>query len=129
MRFEIDLVRIVDESGEDYLYHKSLFVFVDLPKKGCLIHSGVSLLTSGRSVRNLANQSFLERYTRALSIGRSRVVGCFQLIFSAQLLRRLDVARSASVESGRLGKAPTRRFSQTHSRLDFPRGIFSSSPF
>ena len=27
-----DLVRIVDESGEDYLYHKSLFVFVDLPK-------------------------------------------------------------------------------------------------
>lgn len=26
------LVRIVDESGEDYLYHKSLFVFVDLPK-------------------------------------------------------------------------------------------------
>lgn len=27
-----DLVRIVDESGEDYLYHKSHFVFVDLPK-------------------------------------------------------------------------------------------------
>lgn len=27
-----DLVRFVDESGEDYLYHKSLFVFVDLPK-------------------------------------------------------------------------------------------------
>ena len=27
-----DLVRIVDESGEDYLYHKSLFVFVELPK-------------------------------------------------------------------------------------------------
>ena len=27
-----DLVRVVDESGEDYLYHKSLFVFVDLPK-------------------------------------------------------------------------------------------------
>ena len=26
-----DLVRIVDESGEDYLYHKSHFVFVDLP--------------------------------------------------------------------------------------------------
>jgi hypothetical protein len=26
-----DLVRIVDESGEDYLYHKSLFVFVDFP--------------------------------------------------------------------------------------------------
>lgn len=25
-----DLVRIVDESGEDYLYHKSHFVFVDL---------------------------------------------------------------------------------------------------
>ena len=24
-------VRIVDESGEDYLYHKSLFVFVDFP--------------------------------------------------------------------------------------------------
>ena len=26
-----DLVRIVDESGEDYLYHRSHFVFVDLP--------------------------------------------------------------------------------------------------
>jgi len=26
-----DLVRIVDESGEDYLYHKSLFAFVDFP--------------------------------------------------------------------------------------------------
>lgn len=26
-----DLVRIVDESGEDYLYHKSHFLFVDLP--------------------------------------------------------------------------------------------------
>lgn len=24
-----DLIRIVDESGEDYLYHKSHFVFVD----------------------------------------------------------------------------------------------------
>ena len=27
-----DLVRIVDESGEDYLYDKSYFVFVDFPK-------------------------------------------------------------------------------------------------
>jgi hypothetical protein len=27
-----DLVRIVDESGEDYLYHKSHFVFVDFSK-------------------------------------------------------------------------------------------------
>ena len=27
-----DLVRIVDESGEDYLYHKSHFVFVAFPK-------------------------------------------------------------------------------------------------
>ena len=26
-----DFVRIVDESGEDYLYHKSFFVFVDFP--------------------------------------------------------------------------------------------------
>ena len=26
-----DLVRLVDESGEDYLYHKSHFVFVDFP--------------------------------------------------------------------------------------------------
>jgi len=25
-------VRIVDESGEDYLYHKSHFVFVDFPE-------------------------------------------------------------------------------------------------
>lgn len=29
---EDDLVRIVDESGEDYLYHESHFVFVDFPK-------------------------------------------------------------------------------------------------
>ena len=27
-----DFVRIVDESGEDYLYHRSHFVFVDFPK-------------------------------------------------------------------------------------------------
>ena len=27
-----DLVRIVDESGEDYLYHKSLFLFVEIPR-------------------------------------------------------------------------------------------------
>ena len=27
-----DLVRIVDESGEDFLYHKSHFVFVDFPR-------------------------------------------------------------------------------------------------
>ncbi len=27
-----DLIRIVDESGEDYLYHKSHFLFVDFPK-------------------------------------------------------------------------------------------------
>ena len=26
------LVRIVDESGEDYLYHKSHFAFVDFPR-------------------------------------------------------------------------------------------------
>lgn len=26
-----DLIRIVDESAEDYLYHKSLFVLVDFP--------------------------------------------------------------------------------------------------
>jgi hypothetical protein len=29
---EDDLVRIVDESGEDYLYHNSHFAFVDFPK-------------------------------------------------------------------------------------------------
>jgi hypothetical protein len=26
-----ELVRIVDESGEDYLYHRDYFVFVDFP--------------------------------------------------------------------------------------------------
>lgn len=26
-----DFIRVVDESGEDYLYHKSLFVLVELP--------------------------------------------------------------------------------------------------
>ena len=29
---EDDLVRVVDESGEDYLYHKSQFALVDFPK-------------------------------------------------------------------------------------------------
>jgi hypothetical protein len=27
-----DLVRIIDESGEDYLYHKTHFAFVKFPK-------------------------------------------------------------------------------------------------
>ena len=27
-----DLVRIMDESGEDYLYHKAYFVFVNFPR-------------------------------------------------------------------------------------------------
>ena len=39
-----DLVRIVDESGEDYLYHQSHFVFVDFPpavKKKVLALQGV----------------------------------------------------------------------------------------
>jgi len=40
-----DLVRIVDESGEDYLYHKDHFVFVDFPpvvKKKLLALAGAS---------------------------------------------------------------------------------------
>lgn len=40
-----DLVRIVDESGEDYLYHKGHFVFVDFPpavKKKILALEGVA---------------------------------------------------------------------------------------
>jgi hypothetical protein len=40
-----DLVRIVDESGEDYLYHRSHFVFVDFPpavKKKVLALQGVA---------------------------------------------------------------------------------------
>jgi hypothetical protein len=28
-----DLVRFVDESGEDYLYHRDHFVFVDFPRE------------------------------------------------------------------------------------------------
>lgn len=27
-----DLVRIIDESGEDYLFHKTQFAFVELPQ-------------------------------------------------------------------------------------------------
>lgn len=27
-----DLIRVIDESGEDYLFHKSQFVLVDFPK-------------------------------------------------------------------------------------------------
>jgi len=26
-----DLLRVADESGEDYLYHRSLFILVELP--------------------------------------------------------------------------------------------------
>ena len=40
-----DLVRIVDESGEDYLYHESHFLFVDFPpsvKKKILALQGVA---------------------------------------------------------------------------------------
>jgi len=39
-----DLVRVVDESGEDYLYHNDHFVFVDFPpavKKRILASQGV----------------------------------------------------------------------------------------
>jgi len=28
-----DFVRLIDESGEDYLYHKNHFVFVELPEE------------------------------------------------------------------------------------------------
>lgn len=28
-----DLIRIIDESGEDYLYHKSHFVLVEFPEE------------------------------------------------------------------------------------------------
>ena len=28
-----DFIRVIDESGEDYLYHTSHFVFIELPKK------------------------------------------------------------------------------------------------
>jgi hypothetical protein len=40
-----DLVRIVDESSEDYLYHRSHFVFVDFPpavKRKVLALQGVA---------------------------------------------------------------------------------------
>ena len=39
-----DFVRIIDESGEDYLFHKDHFVFVDFPravKKKILALEGV----------------------------------------------------------------------------------------
>lgn len=28
-----DFIRIIDETGEDYLYHMSHFVFIELPKE------------------------------------------------------------------------------------------------
>ena len=49
-----DLVRIVDESGEDYLYHKSHFVFVDFPpavkKKIRAMENGTKRRAAGRSL-------------------------------------------------------------------------------
>ena len=40
-----DFVRIVDESGEDYLYHKTYFLFVEFPpaiarRIRALVHAG-----------------------------------------------------------------------------------------
>jgi hypothetical protein len=26
-----DFIRVIDESGEDYLYHKSMFILIELP--------------------------------------------------------------------------------------------------
>jgi hypothetical protein len=46
-----DLVRIPDESGEDYLYHKDHFVFVDFPptvKKKILASEHAALLRDRR---------------------------------------------------------------------------------
>ncbi|MGD1074010.1 MAG: hypothetical protein ABSB15_28195 [Bryobacteraceae bacterium] len=40
-----DLIRVVDQSGEDYLFHKSHFVFVDFPpaiKKKILAMEGAA---------------------------------------------------------------------------------------
>jgi len=49
-----DLVRIVDESGEDYLYHKSHFVFVDFPpavkRKIRAMENGTKRRADGRSL-------------------------------------------------------------------------------
>lgn len=28
-----DFIRVIDESGEDYLYHKSHFILIELPKE------------------------------------------------------------------------------------------------
>jgi hypothetical protein len=28
-----DFIRVIDESGEDYLYHESMFILVELPPK------------------------------------------------------------------------------------------------
>ena len=47
-----DLLRIVDESGEDYLYHKDYFLFVDFPRnetKKILALQGVTPEKSSRS--------------------------------------------------------------------------------
>jgi hypothetical protein len=46
-----DLVRIADESGEDYLYHKDHFAFVDFPptvKKKLLASEHAALLRDRR---------------------------------------------------------------------------------
>jgi len=32
-RLQDDFIRIVDESGEDYLYHVSRFAFIELPEE------------------------------------------------------------------------------------------------
>ncbi len=44
-----DLLRIVDESGEDYLYHNSCFIVVDFPQE--VAHALHAARQSGVGVR------------------------------------------------------------------------------
>ena len=65
-----DFVRIVDESGEDYLYHKSHFVFVDFPSPVRKVILGLTeppntpLQTDERRARVVAKRQSHSRASR-----------------------------------------------------------------
>ena len=45
-----DFIRVIDESGEDYLYHQSLFILVELPVKVRQALKAIKTINAARMV-------------------------------------------------------------------------------
>ena len=58
-------VRVIDESGEDYLYPGDYFVFVELPQKAKRVWIGTGALAKRRSSSNKPLQRSGARVARA----------------------------------------------------------------